>query len=119
MIQASSARPQFATLERTINALNKVARAIQDERRQRNASRTTSVTPTDADAATFGTFLDFASSIPNLDASALESFGDFSATEMGPGGSGVFHPMGFVRAVETDFVGRNWNEHWWDMNNEM
>ncbi|PVI00138.1 hypothetical protein DM02DRAFT_563555 [Periconia macrospinosa] len=116
MIQASSARPQFATLERTINALNKVARAIQDERRQRTASRTTTATPTDTHPATFGTFLDFASSIPNLDASAFETFGDFSAAEIGAGDNGG---LGFVRAVETDFVGRNWNSFCWDINNEM
>ena len=112
MSQVSTMRPPFVTLERTINALNKVARAVQNERRQRQATTTPSADSTRVQPPTFDNFQDFASSIPNFDASTFESFGDF-ATEPWVSGGG-FHPMGFVRAVETDFVGRDWNEHWWD-----
>ncbi|CAI6336235.1 unnamed protein product [Periconia digitata] len=126
MTRASAARPHFATLERTINALNKVARAIQNERRSRHTSKTT--TPLSSNtprpilgpSTTFDTLQDFADSIPNFDAAALDAFGEFSGAEVGGVGGGAgFHPMGFVRAVETDYVGRNWNEQWWDINHGM
>lgn len=35
------------------------------------------------------------------------------------GMDGDFEPFGFVRAMENDFMGRNWHEPWWDMNGDM
>jgi len=109
MARAATVRADFVTFERTINALNKVARAIQDERRQKHV--VSSATATVYQPPIFDTFQDFANTIPDFDASTLQMFGDISTDQVAGGG---FHPMGFVRALENDFVGRNWNEHWWD-----
>lgn len=28
----------------------------------------------------------------------------------------TFEPIGYMRAVENEFIGRNWHENWWDIN---
>lgn len=30
-----------------------------------------------------------------------------------------FEPLGFMRALESDLIGRNWHETWWDMNGDL
>lgn len=86
MTDASAQRADFVPFARTIDALNKVSRTIQDERRK-------------AGEATMADF----------DMSAFASFSDFPVTfEDGN------QPLGFVRALENDFTTRNWHEGWWD-----
>lgn len=96
MDKASASLSDFTPLARTINALNKVTRTIQDERRRASAGRnyvpgeTTNV-------------------MPDFDLSALASFPDFPFNI-----DDATQPLGFVRALENDFMGRNWHEGWWD-----
>lgn len=59
------------------------------------------------------TFQNFLS--PILDPAISPGFSfplDFNVNE-------EFRPLGFVRALESDFLGRNWHEEWWDMDGEV
>jgi len=96
MEKASASQSDFTPLARTIIALNKVTRTIQDERRRAGAASNsgpgdTTSAMTDFDWSTLSFFPDFPF---NLDDST--------------------QPLGFVRALENDFTGRNWHEGWWD-----
>ena len=52
--------------------------------------------------------------IPDLDPSAFDTFPDFPMTM-----DGDPDPLGFVRAMENDFIGRNWHENWWGMGGSL
>lgn len=99
MAKTSMYRTDFRPLERTINALNKVSRTIQDERR-----KTAAVGGLDFIIG------DMANVMSDLDTSAFASFPDFTFN-LDDGN----RPFGFVRALENDFTGRNWHEGWWDV----
>ncbi|KAH7080572.1 hypothetical protein BKA63DRAFT_591170 [Paraphoma chrysanthemicola] len=87
MAQISAERADFMPFERTIEALNKVSRSIQDERRK---AQTTESVSGEINA------------MPELDASAFASFPDFPFNF-----DDRAQPHGFVRALETDFMARN------------
>lgn len=107
----------FDSFAKTVNALNKASRTIQDVRREQTNSVSQDgqhripsldeVHPT-FNPFTIGTFQDLASAIPSFNTSVFSNGGDLAID--GAGGS-----YGFMRALEHDFVGRNWNEAWWDM----
>ncbi|KAF2833134.1 hypothetical protein CC86DRAFT_310811 [Ophiobolus disseminans] len=97
MAEASVQRADFRPFERTINALNKVSRTIQDERRKAAARS--------SDPAAG----EITNTMPEFDASAFASFLDFPLNF-----DDTSQPFGFVRALESDFTGRNWHEGWWD-----
>lgn len=98
MEEASALRKDFVPLSRTINALNKVSRTVQDERRKAAAVRSDPATSETANIAA-----------PEFDFSAFASFPEFPFSF-----DDNAQPLGFVRALENDFTGRNWNEGWWD-----
>jgi hypothetical protein len=94
MADTSDEWSDFVPFARTINALNKVSRSFQEERRRaQNASSSAGEMAT----------------LPDFDISAFASFSDVAFTM-----DDTMHPLGFVRALETDFTGRNWHEGWWD-----
>ncbi|KFX87316.1 hypothetical protein V490_08349 [Pseudogymnoascus sp. VKM F-3557] len=101
MAEASALRSDFVPFARTINALNKVSRTIQDERRKERGH---------GDDATGAT----AHTMPDFDMSAFASFSEFPSNfEDGN------QPLGFIRALENDFTSRNWNEGWWDVGADL
>lgn len=97
MAEASVHRTDFRPLERTINALNKVSRTIQDERRRAAAGRSN---PSAGETSNM---------MPDFDMSTFASFPDFPINF-----DDANQPLCFVRALENDFTGRNWHEGWWD-----
>ncbi|KAF2856144.1 hypothetical protein T440DRAFT_99182 [Plenodomus tracheiphilus IPT5] len=117
MSEACRRRSNLVPFSRTINALNKVSRTLQDERRkdrstddQGRSHRSPSVSMT-LPLTTFDTFQNLmASELPDFDASAFSSVPDLNMNL-----DGDFHPHGFVRALENDFIGRNWRGDWWDL----
>jgi hypothetical protein len=100
--------PDLKPFAKTIKALNKVSRTIQDSRRKRPFSAegcpadmsNSQPQPDNLDPMTMS----------NLDPSAFDNFPGFPMTM-----DGDPDPLGFVRAMENDFIGRNWHENWWDM----
>jgi len=117
MAHISSQYPDFAPFVKTINALNRVSRILQDERSLAKttnvAGRVESSTAESANLPWAG--LDafqnlVASELPDFDPSAFSSIPDFS-----PDFQGDLYPCGFVRALENDLVGRNWQADWWDL----
>ncbi|KAF2257930.1 hypothetical protein CC78DRAFT_549523 [Lojkania enalia] len=129
MQQASTVQADFEPFSNIIRALNKLAKTMQDER-QRTKSHT-NINP-----QTF--MLEYqqlgepevprqqqginlpqpANSIfgpTNDNDSRLRYFPDLFVSNM----DGDFQPLGFVRAVENDFFGRNWHEGWWDMDGDL
>jgi hypothetical protein len=95
MADASAVWSDFIPFARTINALNKVSRSFQDDRRRVRAANPAAG--------------EMISPMPDFDMSAFASFSDitFNFDE-------TAHPLGFVRALENDFTARNWHEGWWD-----
>lgn len=107
---STNVRTELKPFARTIKALNKVSRTIQDGRRNKRPP-TAQGQPSDAssqqqEAATNDANFAF----PDLDPSAFDNFPDFPMTM-----DGDPDPLGFVRAMESDFIGGNWHENWWDM----
>ncbi|KAH8723455.1 hypothetical protein GQ44DRAFT_741061 [Phaeosphaeriaceae sp. PMI808] len=100
MAEASISMIDFKALAATINALNKVSRTIQDERRKAKAAGPVSG--------------DIANIIPDFNASVFASHPNFPFHF-----EDVPQPLGFVRALESDFVARNWHEGWWDVGDGM
>lgn len=93
---------------KTIKALNKVSRTMQDSRRRRPfspAGPPGDITGTQQQPSNVNT--NFV--MPDLDPLAFDAIPDFPMTL-----DGDPDPLGFVRAMESDFIGRNWNEDWWD-----
>ncbi|KAF3043150.1 hypothetical protein E8E12_004905 [Didymella heteroderae] len=100
-------RPDLEPFTKTIKALNKVSRTIQDSRRKRPLSadgHPANMSSRQTQPDNLNTL-----SIPDLDPSAFDTFPDFPMTM-----DGDPDPLGFVRAMESDFIGRNWHENWWD-----
>ena len=104
---SANIRADLLPFTKTIQALNKVARTVQDSRTKMakaQSARGSGVAPQQPDA--FGTA---ATLMPELDLSAFDTWPDFPMTM-----DGDPDPLGYVRALENDFIGRNWNGEWWD-----
>lgn len=116
MAKASETRRNFIPFAKTIDALGKVSRSLQEERRK--SSSTTDPTGRTFTAVqglnlptSFDTFQNIvASELQQFDSIALPSLPDYPINM-----DGEFHPFGFVRALENDLQNRNWQETWWDM----
>lgn len=105
-------RPDLKPFAKTIKALNKVSRTIQDGRRKRPLSAEDR--STDASKIQQQPEQPITLAIPDLDLSAFDTLPDFPMTM-----DGDPDPLGFVRAMENDFIGRNWHENWWDMGGDL
>lgn len=101
-------RPDLKPFAKTIKALNRVSRTIQDSRRKSPMS--TDGRPGHTSHGQIQSDNLNIMGIPDLDPSAFETFPDFPMTMQGDP-----DPLGFVRAMENDLIGRNWHENWWDM----
>ena len=116
MLQTSTQRQDFMPFAKTINALNRVSRTLQDERRKAvnlagtgepgyGAIQEPSMPP-----SSYDTFQDLvANELPDFDLSA------FSLPDYPSNIEGDFQHLGFFRALENDFVARNWQPDWWDL----
>ncbi|KAH9865699.1 hypothetical protein J1614_009286 [Plenodomus biglobosus] len=117
MSEACGRRQNLVPFSKTINALNKVSRTLQDERRRERLMKEQgsnnqhpsvgfNLPPNSLD--TFQNLM--ASELPNFNPSVFSSFPDLNLNL-----DGDFQPQGFVRALENDFIGRNWRDDWWDL----
>lgn len=127
--QACTVHADLLPFSNIITALNKVARAMQHTRR--NASQPQSqpqselhpplhpstlpqtiphppLQPTAPPLNILHTLLS-----PILDPYTSHLHGFAFPSDFNP--SEDFQPLGLVRALESDFIGRNWHEDWWDM----
>jgi hypothetical protein len=121
LTEASVQRQDVVPFAKTINALNRVSRTLQDERRK---EKTMSETRNSTSGATqglalpttvFDTFQNLvASELPDFDASLFSTLPDYNMNI-----DGDFQSLGFVRALEDDFVARNWHGDWWNLNDEV
>jgi hypothetical protein len=116
MSQTSTQREDSVPFAKTINALNRVSRTLQDERRKATALDRTGDTGYNAmqessmPPSSYDTFQDLvANELPDFDMSA------FSLPDYPTNVEGDFQPLGFFRALENDFVARNWQPDWWDL----
>ncbi|KAF2681575.1 hypothetical protein K458DRAFT_76235 [Lentithecium fluviatile CBS 122367] len=130
MIQTSFLQANFETMAKTINALNKVSRAYQEERRkniallasggvagaqypftltrsERQQDRGFNLPP-----STFGGFQNPVSPRVQFPTAGFPLLPEFSGEEN-------IQPLSFVRALENDFIGRNWHEDWWDIGGDL
>ncbi|KAF2131498.1 hypothetical protein P153DRAFT_365077 [Dothidotthia symphoricarpi CBS 119687] len=113
MANICAVRLDFTPFAKTIMALNKVSRAIQDERRnQRTDVASTEIV--DHLANTQQQFQNLANYIPTFDSPAFGVFSDFPMNM-----EGDMAPLDFVRALENDLIGKNWHENRWDMEGGM
>lgn len=117
MAEISDHRPNFLPFSRTINALNKVSRTLQEERKRAKLSKESQLT--DPSASLDLNQQDFTiDNLHGLVANELPAF-DSSAFAFMPDSSTTFdsslHPAELMRALENDIFARNWNENWWDM----
>jgi hypothetical protein len=139
MTRTCSVRPNFVPFANTIAALNRVSRAIQDERLRLRCQQNQVTTTTTTAEATTGTadreggggggsgrdpsdaaMLD---ALPAaFDMAAFQELasrplgsGQLAATTAAAAAEGEMDPLGFVRALENDFIARNWHEDWWEM----
>lgn len=117
MAETSARRLNLSPFAKTITALNKVSRTLQDERRrvkgmnELGLSRTQPVAGLNLPPTTLDTFQNLvASELPHFDPSAFTLGSDFPMNL-----EGEFRAQGFVRALENDFIGRNWQNSWWDL----
>ncbi|KAI4641726.1 hypothetical protein J4E93_007824 [Alternaria ventricosa] len=114
MSQSCTERQDLIPFAKTINALNRVSRSLQDERRRGPAT----VDSSDSVAqgmnmppTSFDTIQNLmASELPDIDMSAFSSMPDYTANM-----DGDFQSLGFLRGLENDFVTRNWQTDWWDL----
>jgi hypothetical protein len=53
---------------------------------------------------------------PNSNNAAFYNFP--SLQDFNPVGGELQQPLDFIRALENDFIGRNWHETWWDMDGD-
>jgi hypothetical protein len=116
MTQVSTQRQDFVPFAKTINALNRVSRTLQDERRRGAALAETrppgysAMNEPTAPSSNYDTFQDLvANELPDFDMSA------YSLPDYPTNIKGDFQPHGFFRALESDFVARNWQPDWWDL----
>jgi hypothetical protein len=110
---SNTVRSDLKPFSNTIKALNKVSRTIQDGRRNKRptTAHDQSVDQTNAQQQQENVTN---MPIPDLDLSAFDHFPDFPMTM-----DGDPDPLGFVRAMENDFIARNWHDNWWDMGGGM
>jgi len=130
MTEACVTHKDLAPFAKTINALNRVSRTLQEERRK------SMTTPRDAGGGgeaqyhnatqgrvnqhqqhqlphtSFDTIQNLvANELPDFDMSAFASMPDFSMNV-----EGDFQSHGFFRALENDLVMKNWpTGDWWDL----
>jgi len=114
MAQSGTQRRDLVPFERTINALNRVSRSLQEERRKESMlieTREHVAQETDLPPTNFDTIQNLmASELPDIDMSNFSSMPDYT-----PNMDGDFQSVGFFRAIENDFVARNWQTDWWDL----
>ncbi|KAG9186952.1 hypothetical protein G6011_10060 [Alternaria panax] len=114
MAQSSTQRQDLVPFERTINALNRVSRTLQEDRRKGSMLSEASEHVTqemDLPPTSFDTIQNLmASELPDIDMSTFSSMPDYT-TNM----EGDFQSLEFFRAIENDFVARNWQTDWWDL----
>ncbi|KAH7388650.1 hypothetical protein BKA66DRAFT_460438 [Pyrenochaeta sp. MPI-SDFR-AT-0127] len=117
MAQSCAQRRNFLPFVKTIDALNKVSRSLQDEKRkyqsmgEQGASALSQQQGFNLPVSTFDDFRNLvANELPQFDAATFPSLPDLSMAL-----DGDFHPLGFVRALENDFQNRNWHNNWWDL----
>jgi hypothetical protein len=137
MQQACSVYSDLVPLSNTVNALNKVVRSMQDSRGNKSSPRAPGdpmqiSTVVNAPAGTSSgqqtqQSLNLSPSTADAFQSILATPGfEFSGTSFpflqefptNPAGGDV-QPVDFIRALENDFIGRNWHETWWDMNGDI
>ncbi|KAF2711811.1 hypothetical protein K504DRAFT_229901 [Pleomassaria siparia CBS 279.74] len=139
MDEACSVRVDLVPFSKIITALNKVSRAMQEKRQQEHHHRSgiTQVNNINGDANTKSRDQPLPS--PQFDATgqqpvSMASFQDLLSLDMNGSGPGpgsdfpflsdyganneAFQPLPFVRALENDFIGRNWHETWWNMDGD-
>lgn len=115
---STTVHPDLKPFAKTIKALNKVSRTIQDGRRNKRplSAEGQPVNSSDTQQQTGNISTNI--TLSDFDPSAFDVFPDFPTTT-----DGDPDPLGFVRAMENDFIGRNWHENWWDtgdsINNSM
>ena len=120
MNEAYVHRRDLVPFAKTIDALNRVSRTLQDERRKelaRNQMNTVGYTgnqrlnmmPTSFDT------------VQNLVATELPDFdmSNFSIPAYFPDTRGDFQSLGLFRALENDFVARNWQANWWNLDGSV
>jgi hypothetical protein len=117
MNEACAQRRDLVPFAKTINALNRVSRTLQEERRKELVPNLTS------DAGYIATqglnFLPTSfDTVQNLVATELPDFdmSAFSVPAYLPNVEGDFQSLGLFRALENEFVARNWQGNWWDLN---
>ncbi|KAJ4311715.1 hypothetical protein N0V94_007801 [Neodidymelliopsis sp. IMI 364377] len=110
---SNTVRSDLKPFSNTIKALNKVSRTIQDGRRNKRPATAQDQSVDRINAQQQQDNL-INMPIPDLDLSAFDHFPDFPMTM-----DGDPDPLGFVRAMENDFIGRNWHDNWWDMGGGM
>ncbi|KAL1791849.1 hypothetical protein ACET3X_009600 [Alternaria dauci] len=114
MAQSSTQRRDLVPFERTINALNRVSRTLQEERRKESTfteTREHFAQEMNLPPTSFDTIQNLmASELPDIDMSTFLSMPDYTTNL-----DGDFQSLGFFRAIENDFVARNWQTDWWDL----
>ncbi|KAF1993490.1 hypothetical protein P154DRAFT_582758 [Amniculicola lignicola CBS 123094] len=132
MKKACKVHPEYVPITNTILALNKVCRTTQDSRRHKDspsidAIPNTSVQPlADLIQLPSPSQLQRPTTSRGLNPPASFALGDIPGSDLPFSfpqdlslDSGEFHPMGAMRALENEFIERNWHETWWDMNGDM
>ncbi|KAL6155517.1 hypothetical protein ACJQWK_05167 [Exserohilum turcicum] len=116
MNEACAQRRDLVPFAKTVDALNRVSRTLQEERRKvtvpnlmgepgYNTNPSVELAPT-----SFDTIQNLvATELPDFDMSA------FSMPEYPPDTDFDFQSLGLFRALENDFVARNWQTDWWDL----
>lgn len=118
MARVSAARRGFVPFATTVNAMNRVSRSLQEERRRAKHGVTmrsgdySSPQGLNLPSANFDTLQNLvASELDQFDPATITALPDFPMNV-----DGDFHPLGFVRALENDFQSRSWHDTWWDFN---
>jgi hypothetical protein len=119
----------FIPLSNTVTALNKVSRTLQNHRRHQHPKPAY-----DPGLNTPASTIEELQQQPrgiNLPASTTEALQLLASPTLDFAGPvfpfledfrtnpGEVQPHDFIRALESDFIGRNWHETWWDMNGNV
>lgn len=115
MTQASSLRTDFASMAKTINALNKVSRTFQDDRLKNTPTTARLLSNPDQQsngfnppASTLSEFQPPLSDTSQHAAAEISTFPEFT-------GDGYLEALDFVRSLETDLLEGNWHEELWNI----
>lgn len=120
MNEACAQRRDLVPFTKTIDALNRVSRTLQDERRKAmTPSMTDRVGYTGAQG--FNLMPTSFDTVQNLVATELPDFdmSSFSVPTYLPDTEGDFQSLGLFRALENEFVARNWQANWWDLGSSV